>query len=167
MSNKNERIRSWLDSVDPNDYVVSDEDEPCPSVVESSIIETSSSSESGDELPLGVTTNNIETSNFNNIIPQIPALTFNNVNISNSSNVYLGNIYSVNGNLNINVINKDDETQEEEENGANITAKKCKLLNKFLIWCFSRCTLITFSSRGKTCLSYISTLSLASNGPFN
>lgn len=125
MSNKNEHIRNWLDSVDPNDYVVSDEEEPCPSIVESSILETSSSSESGDELPLGVSTNNIQKTDFNNIIPQVPALTFNNVNISNSSNVYLGNIYSVNGNLNINVINKDDEPQEEE---TNITAKKCRFI---------------------------------------
>lgn len=112
-ANKSEEIRSWLNTIDSADIELSDIEESCPSIVDSSIIE-SSSSESGEEVALGVRTNNTQIDEYNhNILPQIPSVSFNNVNVSNSTNVYLGNIYSVNGTLNINVINSEENTQEE------------------------------------------------------
>ncbi|XP_037806816.1 peptidoglycan-recognition protein LE-like [Lucilia sericata] len=118
-ANKSDEIRSWLNSIDINeDAELSDIEATCPSVVESSIIESSSSSDSGDEVALGQSSHNHIKEYNNNLLPQIPALSFNNVNICNSSNVYLGNIYSVNGTLNINVINGEEKPQEDQESAA-------------------------------------------------
>ncbi|XP_065365266.1 peptidoglycan-recognition protein LE-like [Calliphora vicina] len=113
-ANKSEEIRSWLNSIDAADIELSDIEESCPSIVDSSIIDSSSSSESGEEVALGVRANNTQIDEYNrNILPQVPSVSFNNVNVSNSTNVYLGNIYSVNGTLNINVINSEEKSQEE------------------------------------------------------
>lgn len=109
--NKDNDIKNWLNSIDVSTF--NDKEETCSSVNESSIMESSSSSQSGDELDLGdCSGREKQISAEGSILPQMTALTFHNVSISNSTNVYLGHIYKINGNLSINVINK----EEVEEN---------------------------------------------------
>lgn len=118
-ANKSDEIRSWLNLINTNDFVVDDEVESCTSEVESKILESSSSSESGEELTLGERTNGTtHCSAYENILPQMPALIFKNVNISNSTNVYMGHIYNVKGTLNVNVI-KGEERLQEDDNLSN------------------------------------------------
>lgn len=126
---KSDEIKSWLNNIDTNEY--DNAESICSSVIDScsSIIESSSETESGEEFALGDTNpNNSLRSALNSDFLRIPALTFNNVSITNSTNVHLGTIYNVNGNLNINVIN----TEEYHQNHMNVQTistqkKKCKI----------------------------------------
>ena len=106
---KSDEIKNWLNSIDGDEY--ENAESICSSVIDScsSIIESSSDTESGEEFALGERNRNDSLKCvLNDDLIRIPALTFNNVSITNSTNVHLGTIYKVTGNLNINVINNEE-----------------------------------------------------------
>ncbi|TMW39935.1 hypothetical protein DOY81_014985 [Sarcophaga bullata] len=107
--NKSDDIKNWLNSINGDEYEHAES--ICSSVIDScsSIIESSSDTESGEEFALGERNRSDSLKcALNNDLMRIPALTFNNVSITNSTNVHLGTIYKVTGNLNINVINNEE-----------------------------------------------------------
>ncbi|XP_061399909.1 peptidoglycan-recognition protein LE-like [Musca vetustissima] len=116
-----ENTRNWVNSIELED---SDTCSVVDSIVESSIIESSSDSESGEEHALGtwisdkisatdekpyrditqLSTTCPDLEKLTQLVSKMPPPSFGNVSISNSNSVVMGNIIKINGNI---IINKD------------------------------------------------------------